>query len=377
MKILLAGNYFYPEHTGGVEIVSYNLVKHYREQNCSVLWVAADVPPNLRRTGNGDLPIRSWNFTEEKLGFPSPIPYPGGLAILYRWVKWSDVVHLQDCLYPINIFIFLVSKLLRKPILLTQYAKFIPYNQFYKRVIQSVAYWTIGKWMFSTADRVVFITANVRDNMQYLNPKKMKEVVPLGVDTVFYAPITDNARNEVRVKITGNIDTPLILFVGRMVERKGVHLLKPLIEKHNDWHWVMVGRPDDYDPGEWDFPNLTYFRNASEDDLRELYASADVLVHPSRGEGVTLIASESLASGTPVVISEESLYEVDGKDMDVFFPTKPDVDSVENSLIHALSGRDHLEQLRARCRDYALNRLSWKTMTHRYISILDELLSKN
>ncbi|MFT3894640.1 MAG: glycosyltransferase family 4 protein [Anaerolineales bacterium] len=307
MKILLVGNYFYPEHTGGVEIVSYNLVKHYKENGCDVLWVAADVPPKFRQAGAGDLPVRSWNFTEERLGFPSPIPFPGDLAKLYRGVKWCDIVHLQDSLYPINIFIFIFSKLLRKPVLLTQYAKFIPYSQFYKRVIQSMAYWTVGKWMFSTADRTVFITANVRDNMQYLNPKKMREVVPLGVDTVFYSPISANERDEVRKRITGNITTPLILFVGRMVERKGVHLLKPLIERHGEWHWVMVGRPDDYDPGEWNFPNLTYFRNASENDLRELYASADLLVHPSTGEGVTLIASESLASGTPVVISE-NLY---------------------------------------------------------------------
>src|SRR5687768_5785933 len=105
MKILLAGNYFYPEHTGGVEIVSYNLVKHYREFGQIVRWVAADVPPNFRRLEKDDVPIRAWNYAEGRLGFPSPLPYPGKVLNLYNSVKWCDVVHLQDCLYPINIMV--------------------------------------------------------------------------------------------------------------------------------------------------------------------------------------------------------------------------------------------------------------------------------
>lgn len=73
MKILVVGNYFYPEHTGGVEIVSHKLVRYYREFGCCVHWMAADVPPRFRDTKTGDIPVRSWNYAEEKVGFPSPL----------------------------------------------------------------------------------------------------------------------------------------------------------------------------------------------------------------------------------------------------------------------------------------------------------------
>lgn len=373
MKILVVGNYFYPEHTGGVEIVSYNLVKYYREYNCDVRWVAANVPPRFRNALDGDIPIRAWNYAEEKLGFPSPIPYPGDLTKLINSVKWCDIVHLQDCLYPINIIVFFISKLLRKPILITQYAKFIPYKQFYKRALQTIAYQTIGWWMFNAANRVVFITKNVRDNMR-LTTKRMDDVVPLGVDTDFYSCVSPAERILIREKVSGNSKTPIILFVGRMVERKGVHLIYPLIEKHTDWHWVFVGRPDDFNPEEWQASNLTYFQNASEQQLKELYSSADLLVHPSVGEGLTLIVSESLASGTPVIISQESLYEVDERDRDLFFSVQPETSDIEEKLIHALSDGQRLDELRIACRKYALNRLSWKKMSEQYLSILQMLI---
>lgn len=375
MNILVVGNYFYPEHTGGVETVSFNLVKYYREGGHSVRWAAADVLPRLRKISQGDVPIRAWNFTEEKLGFPQPIPFPEVFYKLYNTIRWCDVVHLQDSLYLINILTFLFAKIFNKPVLLTQYAKIIPYTQLYKRALQSVAYHTVGRLMFSTAEKVVFITQNVRDNMMHIHPAKMRDIVHLGVDTDFYSPLPTPERIRSREKLTGNPDIPIVLFVGRMVERKGVHLVRPLVAKHPEWYWIFVGRPDDFNPGEWGMKNLTYIDNATEAELKELYSSADVLVHPSTGEGVTLIASESLASGTPVVISEESLYEVDDNDRVVFFPTTPDADSIENSLIQALANLDRLEGVRSRCREYALNRLSWKTMVQEYTSILNRIVS--
>jgi glycosyltransferase involved in cell wall biosynthesis len=209
--------------------------------------------------------------------------------------------------------------------------------------------------------------------MQYLNPRKLQNVVPLGVNVDFYSPLPDAERSRLREKLTDNPLTPIILFVGRMVERKGVHLIRPLIHKHKEWHWVLVGRPDDYNPVEWQSPNLTYLNHASEQELKQLYASADLLVHPSVGEGLTLVVSESLSSGTPVVLSNESLYELSEQDRDLFFGVAPTTNSIEETLIQALADQERLSVLRALCREFALNRLSWTAMASRYSAILAEL----
>ena len=374
MKILVIGNYYYPEHIGGVEVVSFNLTKYYRMLGQEVRWIAADVPPKFRIVCDGDVPIRSWNIAEERFGFPSPIPHPSVLAELYNNIKWCDVVHLQDCLYLTNILAFLITKLLKRPILITQYAKIIPYAQAYKRALQVVAYATIGRIMFHAANKLVFITSNVRDEMKHINPGVQYEVVPLGVDTDFYAPIPEQNRTLLRTRLCGDPLMPLILFVGRMVERKGVHLIRPLIEKHGEWHWVLVGRPDDYDPGEWQMGNLTYFRNASDMALRDLYASADLLVHPSSGEGFTLTASECVACGTSILISDESLCEIPKEERDLFFSITPATDEIEKALIRALENLEHLNNMRSQNREFAQKRLSWERVAQQYLEILRELL---
>ncbi len=89
---------------------------------------------------------------------------------------------------------FIIALVLKKPVLITQYAKIINYPQFYKRALQHFAYLTIGRIMFSYADKVVFITKNVRDNMQQITPNLKYDVVPLGVDTEIFFPIEAEKR---------------------------------------------------------------------------------------------------------------------------------------------------------------------------------------
>lgn len=376
LKILVVGNYFYPEHIGGVELVSSKLVKYYLQFGNQIRWLAADVPPKFRVVRDGDIPLRCWNITEERLGFPYPIPFPATLTKLYRQVKWCDIVHLQDSLYPINILTFVLALILNKPVLITQYAKIIYYKQLYKRLLQKFAYWTIGQFMFIKSDKVVFITKNVRENMQHITPHLMHDVVPLGVDTDFYSPIETSLRSKLRTEICGNPDTPIILFVGRMVERKGVHLFQPLIKKHPDWHWILVGRPDDHNPSEWQEANITYFEYVEEAKLHELYALSDILLHPSIGEGVTLIVLECMACGTPAIVAKESLSEFDKNDQSMFFPVDPTPSDIEKTLIKIVTNHQELDKFREKIRDYTIKRLSWKNVSEHYLLILYDLVEK-
>lgn len=377
MKILVVSNYYYPEHVGGVEVVSYNLVKYYRVFGHSVRWLAADVAPSFRKIGDGDVPIHAWNIAEEKFGFPHPIPYLGLIPKIWDAVRWCDVLHLQDSLYPINILSFVFAKFLRKkPILLTQYAKYIPYEQSYKRVLQKLAYRTIGWTMFNFVDRLVFITETVRLGMSYLSPSLDQEVVPLGVDVELYKPLLDIDREQFRKQLSGDSAIPIVLFVGRIVERKGIHLLRSLVEKHKEWFWVFVGRPDDFNPSDWEFSNLLHLQDLSEDELSKIFASADVLVHPSVGEGITLTVANSLACGTPVLISEESLNELNEDASRLFFAVTQDSDDIEKKLLFALSDLDQLKNVGEACREFAVRRLSWMKMCERYSKILIDLAER-
>jgi glycosyltransferase involved in cell wall biosynthesis len=374
MKILLIGNYYYPEHIGGVEVVSYNLVRHYRAAGQVVQWMAADVPPRFRLAGEDDIPIRAWNLAEEKLGFPSPLPFPSALPAVHRAVRDCDIVHLQDCLYPLNILAFFLAKRFGKPVLITQYAKIIPYQQRYKRILQSIGYATFGKWMFKTADNLVFITRNVRDSMRYLNPTRNYPVLLNGVDTDFFLPAEPARRVALREGFAAR-DKPILLFVGRMVERKGIRLLKEVVSKHPEWHWVMVGRPDDENPAVWGSENISYFPSVPIETLRDFYAAADLLVHPSSGEGLTLTAMECMSCGTPVLISEESAYEILPEHLHAFFTIQPNSGAIEAALTAILSEPAKLAALRETVRAYILRQLSWQRVAGQYLDLLEQVWS--
>lgn len=375
MKILLIGNYFYPEHIGGVEIVSYNLVKYYRQSGHSVCWVAADVPPRFRRIEADDAPIRAWNFTEEKLGFPQPIPYPGEIIKLYRGISWCDVVHLHDCLYLINILAFLIAKILGKPLLITQHTEIIPYKNKFKGWLHSFAFRAIGTLIHKHANQSVFISKNTRDNLPFIAKKARNPlVVQNGVDTEFYKPLPADVRDQFRREMCGDSTKPILLFVGRFVAIKGIHYLIPLIEKHPEWHWLLVGRPDEYDPSTWNYPNVTYKPSLGLDEMRIAYSIADLSIHPSEVIGMSLTVLECMACGTPVVVNESVLYEVPEKDYEYFVLAKPDTEMIEDVVVSLMQDLKRLRDLALKVRDYTVKKSNWSEVGGQYLELLENIM---
>ncbi|MCC6500098.1 MAG: glycosyltransferase family 4 protein [Anaerolineales bacterium] len=374
MKILVVGNYFYPEHIGGVEIVTYNLVKQYRELGHQVRWVAADVPPRFRNGQRDDAPVRAWNFSEKQFGIPFPIPFPDVIARLYPSARWCDVVHLHDCLYPITVLSLLLAKLAGKAILVTQHTQLIPYESRLKTGIQALAMHTVGKAVHQFADHSVFISENTRDHLPFIAKRiKNSAVIQNGVDTEFFQPLPPESRMRMRKDITGVDDKPIVLFVGRLVAIKGIQFLIPLIEAHQEWHWLIVGRPDEFDPSQWKFPNVTFRASLGLEEIRDAYSVADLSVHPSEVVGMSLTILECMACGTPVVLNESVLYKLPDEDLDYFVRVKANTGQIERALISLLNNRDLLNAYARRAREYAVKQADWRIVATKYLAILEKV----
>lgn len=378
MKILVVGNYFYPEHIGGVEIVTNNLVKQYRELGHQVRWTAANVPPRLRGENPDDVPIRSWNISEKQFGIPFPIPYPDAFVKLYRSLRWCDVVHLHDCLYPITMLAFLVAKVTGKAILITQHTQLIPYESRLKLWLQSLAMRTIGSAMHRFADHSVFISDNTRDHLPFVtNRIKSYSVIRNGVDTDFFQPPSLETRSQMRRNLTGDENIPICLFVGRLVKIKGIQFLIPLIASHQEWHWLIVGRPDEFDPSEWNYPNVTFLASLGLEGMRDSYSVADLSIHPSEVIGISLTILECMACGTPVMLNESVLYNIPDKDFDYFIRVKPDTRQIESTIISLLNNREMLDVYARNARKYTVDQAGWREVAREYLTILEKIAQKS
>ena len=142
-------------------------------------------------------------------------------------------------------------------------------------------------------------------------------VVPLGVDHAFFAP---GYRPQARRALGHNVESALLLFVGRLQKLKGVDLaLETQIELRRrgvPTKLAIVGGPSGPDGvstlralhervQEAGVINDVYFvAPQSHQLLSTWFRAADVTLVPSRAESFGLVALESSACGTPVVASE-------------------------------------------------------------------------
>jgi glycosyltransferase involved in cell wall biosynthesis len=94
-----------------------------------------------------------------------------------------------------------------------------------------------------------------------------------------------------------------ILFVGRLDEQKGVDVLFAAMRKLGARAFaVVVGSPvAGHDPGHHIPSNVRTVGWLRREQIEELYAAAEVLVMPSRWEGLPLVALEAMRAGLPVI----------------------------------------------------------------------------
>lgn len=129
------------------------------------------------------------------------------------------------------------------------------------------------------------------------------------VDIEYFARITQEAQESVEFQAwRGKYPERIILFVGQMIERKGVADLLAAFRKIQtpDVGLVLVGSGqllEDYKSQTQDLSNVFWEGYVQSSDIGPYLAAADALVMPSLLEVWGLVVNEALAAGVPVIAS--------------------------------------------------------------------------
>lgn len=144
------------------------------------------------------------------------------------------------------------------------------------------------RWFHASAERTLVATASLRDALVSLGFAHV-HIWPLGVDTEIFNPHARREETEKR--------RPVFLYVGRLAIEKSVDEFCALALPGTK---MAVGDGPERRRLERQYPETVFLGYAHGERLAELFASADVLVFPSRTDTFGLVVLESLASGTPV-----------------------------------------------------------------------------
>lgn len=361
-------------HLGGIEIVAARLADELSRLGLDVTWLASDVTPPAEHPTVRLAAYPASNFTEQHLGFPYVLPGPRGLARIVREARAADAVLIHDSLYLPSVAALLAARSARKPVLIVQHIGEVPYRSPVLRLLMSLGNALIARPMLASADQVVFISGFVREFFRGVRFRRPPELIFNGVDVETFRPAENAARPRLRREL-GLAERPTALFVGRFVEKKGLHILHEAAAARPDIQWAFAGRGP-LDPNSWGLPNVKVFSGLSGQSLARLYQASDVLVLPSVGEGFPLVIQEAFACGLPVICGEETTRADEAaagmlRGLAMARPSTAIVESLTSLIAEALA--EPVERRAARAL-FAMNRYAWPAAAARYGDVIDDLV---
>ncbi|MEU1267102.1 glycosyltransferase [Streptomyces sp. NPDC005799] len=162
------------------------------------------------------------------------------------------------------------------------------------------------RWGARWASRVVCVSEAERATGARAGIAARWAVVPNGIDPGRFHPA---AVDTVRAALLPDVDAaaPLVVCVGRLCRQKGQDVLLDawyaVQDRVPEARLVLVGEGPDHDELRSRAPESVVFAGAVPD-AAPWYQAADLVVLPSRWEGMALAPLEAMACGRPVVLTD-------------------------------------------------------------------------
>jgi glycosyltransferase involved in cell wall biosynthesis len=288
---------------------------------------------------------------------------------LFQILPQYDVVHAH-WLIPQGI----VQGLFKKPYLVTGHGGDV--TSLNKGILRKLKAKCIKKASYVTA-----VSQALLDVMNEIYPAGKSDIISMGCNTKNFGVKykKENYFNQNKRKV--------ILFVGRLAEKKGVTYLIEAMN-HVDAKLVIVGSG----PLENELKiqakviNVTYperivfIGSKTHDELREIYASADIFCAPSitakdgDKEGFGLVILEAMASGLPVVASYSGgIIDLITESKDGMFTEEKNSIDIANKLNQLIEDEDLYNNLCVNVRTTA-ERYDYEVIGKSYRDIIERII---
>lgn len=364
-KVVIVSPFFSP-NTGGLETHLDQLAEYLRKENIDTAVLtykplAANIPyKKYEKKGSVEIK-RAWWFGRNWFDKLAPIPFLEFIYIIPGLLFVTFIFSIKNrkkiqCFHAHGLAAGFVVRIVaifirRKKILSTHYIYNIKGKSLFRKVLV---------WVFKDFDMILPVGKESLEELAEagLDRGKMR-VFKQWVDNKEIFVYNKN-KSEIRKKLNLPENKTIILFVGRLLEMKGIpHLIKAAsLDPETIFVFAGAGQMENalVDAGKR-FKNIIFAGRKFGRELADFYNAADMAALPSKEEGSSLVVVEALSCGKPVIITNKGC----SKNM---FPDNLG-EKIKPSATNILKAADNIKKklkqdvyLEQKCRNFALDNYS-------------------
>jgi glycosyltransferase involved in cell wall biosynthesis len=366
---------FMPPHLGGMEQIAETLYAGYASRGVDVRWVSSHIPRSTPKRDGDRVRVPCFNLVEDLLGVPVPVWGPTGWAAVSRLADWADALHVIECLYLTSAMAVVLARRHGKPVVVSQNVGFVQYRFPPLNWLQRAAYVTLGASVLRRASHVVLATPTAAGYIAALCGDTLRQTstFPVGIDTSRFRPPAAGDKRAARERLGLSADETIVLFAGRLVEKKGLPIVLDVCRRLPNVRFVVVGDGPLRDRLKDRPENVIWHQAVAPEQMPVYYHAADCVLLPSHGEGLPLVVQEAMASELPVIISEDEPYAEGLIGARVCSAAPRDPEAMAARLVEVIAGRE--PELGRRARSYAERHWGADTMVSRHLTLFETLLA--
>lgn len=326
MKILYISPYFYPAITvGGTAKTLYDLSRALVKKGHEVTVLTTDLYNVNKRVNDyhdkeedlDGIKVIYFSNLSNTLAYKYHLFLPFKYFIyLYKNIKKYDIIHLHEIYTFMHLWAAFLARINNIPYIITAHGTMMLKKEEGRVARKNLFYCLGGKRLLDSASGIIALTKDEKKSFIRLGLKEKNiKIIPNGLNTKLYKNSGNADKFRKKFHIPGN--TRILLFLGRIHQKKGINLLiKSLVHLKKDFtnlFLVIAGPVEDKDyystlVREVDDNKLddsVFFTGVlSEEDKKCAYRVSDIFVLTSYAEGLPVSILEAASAGLPVLVSK-------------------------------------------------------------------------